>query len=311
MYISKLAIPRRTFLRGVGTALALPLLDAMVPALTATVKTAANPVRRFGVVYVPNGITMAAWTPRAAGTEFELTPIGAVGYQVQATSSSFFTGYVNVVPLGDDQVIDQVLPFPFPNPGGVCTTAGFCSNGFVWMDNFNNGAPAAPFVPAFLSEGPRISALWTDLDLTAGGTAYFDATATAAYFTWFDAPDYYNPTLRSTFQIQLFSDGRIKLCYQGLNLGANRPARKSVHIPFEKHSTYRLTTRCGVLNSTIWLNILHHRSTRSSTPSAMPRAATCCASSPPESARSGNSPSLSRFRSPPRRSTSRLWRAPG
>ena len=85
------------------------------------------------------------------------------------TSGSFFTGYLNAVPMQDDQVVDQVLPFAFPNPGGVCTTAGFCSNGFVWMDNFNNGAPAAPYVPAFLSEGPRIAAMWTDLDLTAGG----------------------------------------------------------------------------------------------------------------------------------------------
>ena len=74
MFIPKLSIPRRTFLRGIGTALALPLLDAMVPALTPTVKTAAKPVRRFGVVYVPNGINMAAWTPKSAGTAFELTP---------------------------------------------------------------------------------------------------------------------------------------------------------------------------------------------------------------------------------------------
>ena len=59
MYISKLSMPRRTFLRGVGTAMALPLLDAMVPALTATAQTAAKPVKRFGVVYVPNGLTMA------------------------------------------------------------------------------------------------------------------------------------------------------------------------------------------------------------------------------------------------------------
>ena len=75
MYISKLSMPRRTFLRGVGTAMALPLLDAMVPALTATVKTAAKPVKRFGVVYVPNGLTMAAWTPKATGAAFELPPI--------------------------------------------------------------------------------------------------------------------------------------------------------------------------------------------------------------------------------------------
>ena len=75
MYISKLSMPRRTFLRGVGTAMALPLLDAMVPALTATAQTAAKPVKRFGVVYVPNGITMAAWTPTATGAAFELPPI--------------------------------------------------------------------------------------------------------------------------------------------------------------------------------------------------------------------------------------------
>lgn len=157
------------------------------------------------------------------GLEFELIPNGTSGYLVQTTTNSFFPGYSTIVPLQDDQVLDQVLPFPFPNPGGVCTTAGFCSNGFVWLDNFNNAAPAAPFVPAFLFDGPRISAAWTDLDMTAGGNTYFDATPTEAYFTWIDAPDFGNPTLRSTFQIQLFSDGRIKLCYGGMAVGANRP----------------------------------------------------------------------------------------
>ena len=58
-----------------GVTLGLPLLDAMVPALSALTKTAARPVRRFSAVYVPNGITMAAWTPTAEGTAFELTPI--------------------------------------------------------------------------------------------------------------------------------------------------------------------------------------------------------------------------------------------
>ena len=55
MFITKLSLPRRTFLRGMGATLALPLLDAMVPALTATAKTAANPPRRFGAVFVPMG----------------------------------------------------------------------------------------------------------------------------------------------------------------------------------------------------------------------------------------------------------------
>src|SRR5215471_6776430 len=75
MIITKKALSRRTVLRGMGTALTLPLLDAMVPALTATVKTAARPVRRLGVVYVPNGMAMEYWTPSTEGTGFELTPI--------------------------------------------------------------------------------------------------------------------------------------------------------------------------------------------------------------------------------------------
>ena len=58
MIVTKRSLPRRTFLRGAGAALALPLLDAMVPALTASAKTAANPVRRLGVIYVPNGMAM-------------------------------------------------------------------------------------------------------------------------------------------------------------------------------------------------------------------------------------------------------------
>jgi Protein of unknown function (DUF1552) len=79
MIVTRLALPRRTFLRGVGTALALPLLDAMVPALTAIGKTAANPVRRLGFVYLANGVAMSAtanyWRPRGEGKTFELSPI--------------------------------------------------------------------------------------------------------------------------------------------------------------------------------------------------------------------------------------------
>jgi hypothetical protein len=74
MMISKKAIPRRTVLRGIGATLALPLLDGMVPALTALGKTAAKPINRFGVVYVPNGMIMPNWTPAAEGAAFELTP---------------------------------------------------------------------------------------------------------------------------------------------------------------------------------------------------------------------------------------------
>ena len=73
MTITKKAIDRRTVLRGLGVSVALPLLDAMVPALTAFQKTAAKPVNRFGAVYVPNGIMMREWTPSAEGNAFEFT----------------------------------------------------------------------------------------------------------------------------------------------------------------------------------------------------------------------------------------------
>lgn len=62
MIVAKLALPRRTFLRGLGVSLALPWLDAMVPALTPVVRAAAPP-RRIGFVYIPNGASMPHWQP--------------------------------------------------------------------------------------------------------------------------------------------------------------------------------------------------------------------------------------------------------
>jgi hypothetical protein len=76
MIITKKALPRRTFLRGMGATLALPLLDAMIPAATAATKTPALPVRRLGYVFMPMGCDQSRWTP--AGTDGmlgELSPI--------------------------------------------------------------------------------------------------------------------------------------------------------------------------------------------------------------------------------------------
>jgi hypothetical protein len=80
MMITKKALPRRTFLRGVGATLALPLLDAMVPALSALARTAANPARRIGFVYLPNGVAMNHtgtdyWKPVGEGKGFDFSPI--------------------------------------------------------------------------------------------------------------------------------------------------------------------------------------------------------------------------------------------
>jgi hypothetical protein len=75
-FITKRASPRRTVLRGIGASLALPLLDGMVPAFAAQRSTAAGPVRRLGVVYVPNGMAMNQWTPSTTGEGTELTEFG-------------------------------------------------------------------------------------------------------------------------------------------------------------------------------------------------------------------------------------------
>ena len=75
MIVVKRAVSRRAVLRGIGAAVALPLLDAMVPALTSAQNTVARPVRRFGVVYHPNGIIYDKWLPKGMGADFEFSPI--------------------------------------------------------------------------------------------------------------------------------------------------------------------------------------------------------------------------------------------
>jgi hypothetical protein len=76
MFITKKHLPRRTFLKGVGTTLALPLLDAMVPSMTALADTPASParLRRLGFVYMPMGCDISRWTPPGDGKLSELSP---------------------------------------------------------------------------------------------------------------------------------------------------------------------------------------------------------------------------------------------
>ncbi len=75
MIITHKALPRRTFLRGVGAALALPVLDAMVPALSAASQLSVSSPTRLSFVYVPNGVIMDKWVPDIPGAAFELPPI--------------------------------------------------------------------------------------------------------------------------------------------------------------------------------------------------------------------------------------------
>ncbi len=75
MIITKKALPRRTFLKGIGATLSLPLLDAMVPAATALEKTPAKPVRRLGYVFMPMGCDITRWTPPGGEKLEKLSPI--------------------------------------------------------------------------------------------------------------------------------------------------------------------------------------------------------------------------------------------
>src|SRR6201991_5067774 len=75
MFLTKKAIPRRTFLRSARASLALPLLDAMIPAATAWAQTPAKPVPRLGFVFIPMGTDQARWTPPGEGKLDRLSPI--------------------------------------------------------------------------------------------------------------------------------------------------------------------------------------------------------------------------------------------
>ena len=133
MFISKLSLPRRTFLRGLGASLALPMLDAMVPAASALARTDAARPMRTGFIYVPHGADMPSWTPAAAGPSFELSPTlkvleplkdsivvvtnlkraGGVAEMHAAAASGWLSGAIPKHTEGEDyrigKTIDQVL----------------------------------------------------------------------------------------------------------------------------------------------------------------------------------------------------------
>jgi hypothetical protein len=98
MIITKVALPRRTLLRGVGVTLALPLLDAMLPAATALAKTAAKPVNRLGFLYIPNGASMSHWQPPG----FRLTGESVLG---EKPITEWPTSLAPLAPFKDQVII--------------------------------------------------------------------------------------------------------------------------------------------------------------------------------------------------------------
>jgi hypothetical protein len=180
MIISKKALPRRTFLRGMGATLALPLLDAMIPAATAATRTAANPVRRLGYVFMPMGCDITRWTPGGSdGKLGELSPIlnslGAVKEHVtaitnlelrnaypgsHATSNSAFLSAAKAKHtessdyyLGTtaDQLAAQQIGRETQLPSlelsmDMLQTTGQCDNGYacVYQNNLSWSSPTTP-----------------------------------------------------------------------------------------------------------------------------------------------------------------------
>jgi hypothetical protein len=188
MTITKKALPRRAFLRGAGAAIALPLLDAMSPAMTALAASPARPVRRLGFVYIPMGAHMPDWTPAGSGKLTELTPIlrpiAPIADQVtvitnlelknaypgtHATSNAAFLSAAKAkwtessdYYLGTtvDQVAARQLGRETPLPSlelamDLLTTVGQCDNGYacVYQNNLSWSSPTTP-LPA--EAHPRI-----------------------------------------------------------------------------------------------------------------------------------------------------------
>jgi hypothetical protein len=127
MISTKKYLSRRTFLRGSGVAIGLPLLDAMLPAWTALVKTAANPTPHLGFMYLPHGAIMEAWTPAAEGKGVELTPIlkPLAPFQKQLTIVSGLENKGAIAPpvhaLSPGTWLSGVLPKEGQEPHGGIT----------------------------------------------------------------------------------------------------------------------------------------------------------------------------------------------
>ena len=184
MIVTKKSMPRRTVLRGIGTSVALPLLDAMVPAMTAEAKTAAAPVRRLGFVYIPMGANLEKWTPPGSGERLgELSPIltsldpfkdgltvitnlenknaYSAGNHATANSGFLSAAKAKMTEGADYELATTVDQIAAQRIGGqtalpslelsmdLQTNVGDCDNGFacVYQNNLSWSSPTTPLPP--------------------------------------------------------------------------------------------------------------------------------------------------------------------
>ena len=137
------SLSRRTLVRGLGTTLALPFLEAMLPSFATRANAASKPVNRFLTFYVPNGMAMEYWTPKGEGSDFEFSPIleplapyrdqllvlsglhASWNYIHAGASGSFLTGTPrggrNEVEIFADVSIDQLLARHFSSETQVAS----------------------------------------------------------------------------------------------------------------------------------------------------------------------------------------------
>ena len=180
MILTRKSLPRRSFLRGMGATLGLPLLDAMIPASTTLAATAAAPVRRLGFVYIPMGATINRWTPSATGritelssslnsltpfldhltviTNLELKNAYSAGNHATANSAFLSAAKAKMTEGTDyqlgttvDQIAAQQIGKETPLPSlelamDLMATVGDCDNGFacVYQNNLSWSSPTTP-----------------------------------------------------------------------------------------------------------------------------------------------------------------------
>jgi len=178
-FITRKSLPRRTFLRGVGASFALPLLDAMIPAATAAIKTPAIGVRRLGYIFMPMGCDESRWTPGSEDTLDKLSPIldslkpvkdkmtiftnmelrpAYPGSHATSNSSFLSAAKAKVTESSDyylgttaDQVAAQQIGHQTQLPSlelamDLMQTVGQCDNGYacVYQNNLSWSSPTTP-----------------------------------------------------------------------------------------------------------------------------------------------------------------------
>src|SRR6187401_243228 len=176
-YVTARSLPRRTVLRGLGATMALPFLEAMLPAFSERARAAAKPVHRFQTFYVPNGMAMQHWSPKGEGSAFELSPIleplapfrnqmlvlsglkANWNYIHAGASGSFLTGTMrggrNEVEIIADVSMDQLLARQFARETQVASlelamdapaNAGACSGNLscVYTHTLSWRSPTQP-----------------------------------------------------------------------------------------------------------------------------------------------------------------------